>query len=399
MTDLGLVWAQLRLRPLRTALSVLLLALAVAMLVFLLLVQSQVTRALTRDAEGIDAVVGAKGSPLQLILSALYHVDIPTGNVPLTALARLREHKLVAQAIPVSLGDNHAGFRIVGTEPALLAHYGARLTQGTMWQDKLQVVAGAQAAQAAGLTIGSTFYGVHGLAPGGFVHEDAQYRVVGVLAPSGTVLDRLLLTDLASVWYTHEGEARDPVERRILEAEREVTAILLRYASPLAAAVLPRQINADPKLMAAVPANEVARLFAVLGVGIDTARTLAGVLLVSALLALFVALTGALEERRYDIAVLRLLGASRGRVAWLMLLEAWLLAAAALLLGVALAMAGVALVAAWLAQARSMALSPLIWPPEAALVVVLALVVATLAAAWPAWRAARMDLHRTLAQA
>jgi putative ABC transport system permease protein len=260
------------------------------------------------------------------------------------------------------------------------------------------VVAGAQAARSIGLAVGSRFLGTHGLAAGGFVHEDAEYRVVGVLAPTGTVLDRLLLTDVESVWFTHEGEAADPAERRILEAEREVTAILLRYASPLAAAVLPRQINAEPGLMAAVPAQEVARLFAVLGVGIDTARALAAVLLVSALLALFVALTGALEERRYDIAILRLLGASRVRVALLLLLESWVLAAAAIAVGTALALGGVAVVASWLAQARSLPLSPLAWPAGATGVLALAWAAASLAALWPAWRAARMDLHQTLAQ-
>lgn len=398
MTDLALIWAQLKLRPLRTLLSVLLLALGVATLVFLLLVQSQLTRALARDAQGVDAVVGAKGSPLQLILSAVYHIDVPTGNVPLVTVEQLRANRLVASAIPISMGDNHQGFRIIGTEPALVEHYGARLATGRLFQDKLEVVAGAQAAHSAQLRVGSTFHGTHGLAAGGFAHEDAEYRVVGVLAPTGTVLDRLLLTDLASVWYTHEGEAADDAERKILEAEREVTAVLVRYAAPMAAAILPRQINAEPRLQAAVPANEVARLFAVMGAAIDTLRAFAGLLLASSLLALFVALMNALDERRYDIAVLRLLGASPARVALWMLLEAWLLAAAAVLLGLLIALAAVTVVAQWLAQARSFAISPLDWPPEVGVVVVLALAVATLAAAVPAWRASRMNLHTTLAQ-
>jgi putative ABC transport system permease protein len=119
---------------------------------------------------------------------------------------------------------------------------------------------------------------------------------------------------------------------------------------------------------------------------------------VSALLALFVALTGALEERRYDIAILRLLGASRVRVALLLLLESWVLAAAAIAVGTALALGGVAVVASWLAQARSLPLSPLAWPAGATGVLALAWAAASLAALWPAWRAARMDLHQTLAQ-
>jgi putative ABC transport system permease protein len=398
MNALRYVLAQLARRPLQTALSILLLALGVATLVFVLLVQSQLVRGLTRDAQGVDLVVGAKGSPLQLILSAVYHVDVPTGNVPLAAVEQVRANRLVKSAIPVSLGDNFRGFRIVGSEPALIAHYGGQLASGTLWQGRQQAVIGADVARATGLGVGQAFFGAHGLSPDGPVHDDAEYRVVGVLAPSGTVLDRLVLADLESIWFVHEGEAADPEERRMLQAEREVTAILVQYAAPLAAAIVPRQINAEPKLMAAVPANEVARLFAVVGVGIDTMRAFAAVLLVSALLALFVALMNALEERRYDIAILRLLGASRARVAWLMLLEAWLLAAAAVLLGVALAVAAVAVLGQALAQARSFPVSPFDWPPEVAVVLALAWAVATAAALLPAWRASRMQVHDALAQ-
>ena len=139
--------------------------------------------------------------------------------------------------------------------------------------------------------------------------------------PTGTVLDRLVITDKASIWSAHEGEPATADERAILEAEREVTALLVRYASPLAAAIVPRQVNAESRLMAAAPASELARLFAVVGVGINTMRVFAGVLIASSLLALFVTLYNALEERRYDIAIMRLLGASRGRIVWLMLLK------------------------------------------------------------------------------
>ncbi len=398
MSALSYIVAQLRRRPLQTLLSVLLLALGVATLVFVLLVQSQLARGLTRDAQGVDLVVGAKGSPLQLILSAVYHVDVPTGNVPLASLATLRANRLVASAIPVSLGDNYRGFRLVGTEPALIEHYGGRLAQGALWQERQQAVIGAEVARVTGLTVGQPFFGAHGLSADGPVHDDTEYRVVGVLAPTGTVLDRLLLTDLQSVWFVHEGEATDPDERRILEAEREVTAILVRYASPMAAALLPRQINADPKLQAAVPAAEVARLFAVVGAGIDTMRAFAAILLACALLAMFVALMNALEERRYDLAILRLLGASRARVMLLLFLEAWLLALAAVLLGVLMAMGAVAVVAGWLAQTRSFPLSPFDWPLEALLVVVAAFAVATAAVLLPAWRAGRMQVHQALAQ-
>lgn len=398
MNALRLTWAQLTRRPLSTLLVVVLLGLGVATLLVLTSARAQLADQLTRDARGVDVVVGAKGSPLQLILATLYHVDVPQGNVPLSTLQSLRANKLVARALPLSLGDSYRGYRLVGTEPALLDHYGAQLARGERWAAPLQAVVGATAARATGLDLGSRFFGTHGLASDGFAHEDVEYQVVGVLAPTGTVLDRLILTDLASVWLAHEGVVTDETDRAVLAAEREVTAILVQYASPLAAALLPRQINADARTQAAVPANELARLFAVVGVAVDVMRALAGLMVASSLLVLFVALMNALEERRYDFAVLRLLGASRGRVAGLLLLEAWVLAVAAILLGVAAAYGVLAVLARWLAQARSFVLVP-----EALLVAgwwvpLLALVVAAAAACWPMWRVSRMALHQALAE-
>jgi putative ABC transport system permease protein len=392
-----IVLAQLARRPSQTVLAVLLLALGVATLTFVILVQGQLSRQLARDAQGIDLVVGAKGSPLQLILSALYHVDVPTGNVPLAAIEQLRANRLVAQVIPVSLGDNFRGFRIVGTEPSLLEHYGARLQSGAAWSAPMQAVIGAEVARVTGLVAGGELKGTHGLAQGGAVHDDARYDVVGVLVRTGTVLDRLVLTDKESVWRVHEGEPADDEERRVLEEEREVTALLVRYASPMAAAIVPRQVNAESRLMAASPANELARLFAVVGVGIDTMRAFGAILIASSLLALFVTLYNALEERRYDIAIMRLLGASRGRVALLLLLESWLLSLLGLLLGFAVGLAAVAAVGRWLAESRAFAVSPGVLPPELVWIVIVALAVATAAAAIPAWRASRMDVARTLA--
>lgn len=397
MNSIALVLAQMKRRPLQTALSVLLLALAVATTVFVLLLHAQLARQITRDVQGIDVVVGAKGSPLQLILSAVYHVDVPTGNVPLATVERLRANRLVKKVIPLALGDNVQGFRIVGAEPALIEHYGGRLASGAIWSERMQAVVGADVAARAHLAVGSRFFGAHGLAGGGPLHEDAEYRVVGVLEPTGTVLDRLALTDLSSIWYAHEGEA-EADEKEVLESEREVTALLVQYASPLAAALLPRQINAEPNLMAAVPASELARLFAVVGVGIETLRVFAAVFFGAALLAIFVGLMNALEERRYDIAVLRMLGASRGRVAALLLVEAWLLALIALVVGVGAGTAALQLVGGWMQRSRSFAVSPWAWSPEAIGALAIALAVATVAALVPAWRASRMDVHSTLAE-
>jgi len=170
VTTLGLVVAQLRRRPLQTVLGVALLALGIATLVFVVLAQSQLTRQLERDARNIDLVVGAKGSPLQLVLSAVYQVDVPTGNVPLATVDLLRGNRLVSQAIPLAMGDSYRGFRIVGTEPAFLELHEAALASGRMWSAPMQAVIGSEVARETGLATGAEFFGTHGIAEGGAVH-------------------------------------------------------------------------------------------------------------------------------------------------------------------------------------------------------------------------------------
>ena len=212
MNVLGLAWAYARRRPLATVLNVALLAVGVATITLVILLSRELEDRLAREAAGIDLVVGAKGSPLQIVLAGIYHADVPPGNVPLAAVEALARRPLVRQVIPLALGDSFRGFRIVGTEPAFVAHYGASLAQGRGWTAPMEAVLGSEVARASGLAVGASFAGAHGLAEGGGDHAEVRYRVVGVLAPAGRVIDRLVLTGIDSVWEVHEhhrGEA-DP---------------------------------------------------------------------------------------------------------------------------------------------------------------------------------------------
>ena len=270
-------------RPLTALLNLLLLSLGLASITFVLLVSAQLDQAFERDLAGIDAVVGAKGSPMQLILSGVFHIDVPPGNVPLADVQALAANPQVAQVIPLSLGDSYRGFRIVGTTPDYIAHYGARLAAGTAWAAPLQAVAGAQAAREAALAPGVRFAGSHGLGGGGHAHGDTPYTVAGVLAPCGCVLDRLILTATESVWQVHEkATAVDEEDRKALEAEREVTMALIRYRSPLAAVTFPRFVNTTTDMQAAAPAVEITRLLRMVGVGTDVLRGFGAVLLAAA---------------------------------------------------------------------------------------------------------------------
>jgi putative ABC transport system permease protein len=397
MTTLSLAWRYLWSRPLGAALNLLLLSLGLASITFLLLLGHQLGRAFDRDLAGIDLVVGAKGSPLQLILSGVLHLDVPTGNVPLQAVQALEQNPLVASVIPISLGDSFQGFRIVGTSHAYPAHYQASLAQGSLWQAPMQAVLGASAARALGLQVGGSFVGSHGLGAGGHTHGDLPYTVTGILAPTGSVLDRLILTDTASVWKVHESAtALDADDQKILEQERELTLALLRYRSPLAAVSLPRFINSTTEMQAAAPALEISRLLRMLGVGTEVLQALAGVLLLTAALSVFLALWSAVRERRADLALLRMLGAPPRRVAALLLSEALWLGLLAAVLSVALGQGLLALLGHLLALDQSLLIGGLVWPPALLWVPALALSVSLVAALLPTLGAYRVSVQELL---
>ena len=392
MKTLSLSWRYLWARPLASALNLLLLGLGLAAITLVLLVRTQLDRAFERDLAGIDAVVGAKGSPLQLILSGVFHIDVPPGNIPLREAQALARDVRVAQLIPLSLGDSYRGYRIVGTTHDYPSHYGAQLAQGRWWAQPLEAVLGAQVARAAGLQVGMQFAGAHGLGEGGSAHEGQPYTVSGVLAPCACVLDRLVLTATESVWLLHEHEQADDAEsRRVLEEEREITLALLRYRSPLAAVTFPRYVNEATGLQAAAPALEITRLLRLVGVGTDVLRGFAAVLLLSAGLSVFIALWGALRERRADLALLRLLGAPPRRLAGLLLCEALWLAGLATVLGLAAGHGLTALLGWMLEQDRSLPLSGAVWLAQELWVPALALTVAALAALLPVWAAYRSE--------
>lgn len=392
MKTLSLSWRYLWARPLASALNLLLLSLGLAAITLVLLVRTQLDRAFERDLAGIDAVVGAKGSPLQLILSGVFHIDVPPGNIPLREAQALARDVRVAQLIPLSLGDSYRGYRIVGTTHDYPSHYGAQLAQGRWWAQPLEAVLGAQVARAAGLQVGMQFAGAHGLGEGGSAHEGQPYTVSGVLAPCACVLDRLVLTATESVWLLHEHEQADDAEsRRVLEEEREITLALLRYRSPLAAVTFPRYVNEATGLQAAAPALEITRLLRLVGVGTDVLRGFAAVLLLSAGLSVFIALWGALRERRADLALLRLLGAPPRRLAGLLLCEALWLAGLATVLGLAAGHGLTALLGWMLEQDRSLPLSGAVWLAQELWVPALALTVAAMAALLPVWAAYRSE--------
>lgn len=348
MNAAKLVGAFIRRKPLTWAFHALALALGVSVITALVALNSGLENRFSRDLADINLVVGAKGSPMQLILSSVFQLDAPTGNIPLGVYQGLTENMLVKRAVPISLGDNVAGFRIIGTTPQYGQIYQAQLREGRWWTAPMEAVIGSRAEAALGYKLGQTFVGDHGLAPGGETHKDSPYKVVGILKPTGAVIDGAVLTDTASVWKVHEkenaehaaalavGQALDPNDVDRSPAGRQVTAVLVTYRSAMGALMLPRMITAQPNLQAAVPAVETARLTELLGTGADVLRGFGIGLLALSALGFFVALFAAVSQRHKELALLRALGARPLQLFALIALEGLALGVIGGVIGIAL---------------------------------------------------------------
>ena len=194
-------------------LSLVLFALGVGLISLLLILNKQLQDQFEKNLAGINLVVGAKGSPLQLILSSMYHIDSPTGNIPIKSAKALMnpKHPLIDQAIPLSMGDSHQGYRIIGSTYDLVNLYEGKVGDGKLWAKDMEVTIGATVADKLGLKLGANFYSSHGLIiDDNLVHDDAPaFKVAGIFQPTGSVLDQLILTNTQSIWKVHDSHEHE----------------------------------------------------------------------------------------------------------------------------------------------------------------------------------------------
>lgn len=406
--NLGIVvWSYLKARPLNTVLNVLLLSLGIAVMVVLLLFGRQLEEKIQSNAKGIDLVVGAKGSPLQLILCTIFHIDFPTGNINLAEAEKIAKHRLVKKAIPMALGDSYQAYRIIGTNRSYTDLYNAELQQGEWFEKELEVVLGANVATLTKFAIGTKFESAHGLSAGGHAHEEHQFVVVGMLKSTGTVLDNLILTSVESVWKVHDlpvEAAGDSVRKSVLvpsiaagDTTKELTSLLLQYRSPMGALQLPRYVNQQSSLQAASPAFETARLFTILGTGVDALMILAYVLIVISALSIFIALYNSLKERRFDLAVMRTMGATRIKLVFTILAEGVSLTVLGSLAGLVLGHGVVWMMAHVIEEIEKTGITGLIIYREEWIILAGSLLLGVFCSLLPAWQAYRTDISKVLA--
>ena len=346
-------------KPLTTFLSILLMALGIAIISLLLLAGKQIEEKFSRNVAGIDMVVGAKGSPLQLILASIYQIDSPTGNISMDEANRLTRSPLVKSTIPLSMGDSYQGYRIVGSNEKYLEHFQAEFEIGKVFSQAMEMVVGSKVAKNLGLKVGDAFSSQHGFDGEGEAHKEKQFKVVGILKMTNSVLDALMITPLESVWAVHDEHHETEVGKgvnalKLLEEEqpqtdqehhheensKEITSLLVKFRNPAMGMMMARSINQNSTLQTATPAIEINRLFALLGVGVDALKWIALVIIIVSGLSVFVSLYNSLKERKYEMALMLSMGASRTKLFLLLLLEGLIISIIGFIIGIFLSRIG-----------------------------------------------------------
>lgn len=415
MNLLKLSWKNLVNKPLAMTLSVVLFALGVGLISILFLLENQLQRNFEKNLAGIDLVIGAKGSPLQLILSSMYHIDAPTGNISLGEIRPFLNprHPLIAEAVPLSMGDSYRGYRILGTTPDILPWYEAEVAEGKIWERNFEVTIGASVARDLGLQIGDEFSSSHGFIDDeDFAHDEMAFEVVGILAPTGSVIDQLILCTTQSFWLVH-GHAADAdstghdhgdmrvVPKPLLEEgdEEEITSLLIKFKGRNFQALnMQRSINENTDLQAATPAIEINRLFSLMDSGEQALRILAVVIIFVSGLSIFISLFSSLKDRKYELALMRVMGATPNTLFLLIVLEGLLLAVIGYVVGMVLSHGGMQVFAGVLQETYRYSFSGLEFLREEGYLLVGALLIGIVAALLPARQAARTDISDTLAK-
>ena len=348
-------------KPLSSLLSLALLVFGIGIISLLLQLNSLIKTQMDNNLKGIDMVVGAKGSPLQLILSAVYHIDSPTGNISIEDAKKIKNNRMVGSSIDLLYGDNYKGYRIVGTDDEFLDLYDAKIKDGRKWEDPFEVVVGSKIHSKFDLKLDDELMSSHGLRETGEAHADQLFKIVGLLEPSNSVIDQLIVTSPESIWdlhaeHDHSGDEHDDEHDHEHDDEHdhehddehdhehddeEITAMLIKFQNPMNIIQFPRQINEETNLQAAVPSYEISRLFKLFGFGIETLTYLAYLIIIVSAFSLFINLFNSMRDRKYEMALIRTLGSSRRQLSFMIIFESLILTTVGFLLGLLVSRLGV----------------------------------------------------------
>ena len=405
-------------KPLNSILSLALLILGIGIISLLLQLNSLIKTQMDNNLKGIDMVVGAKGSPLQLILSAVYHIDSPTGNISVEDAEEIKNNRMVGSSIDLLYGDNYKGYRIVGTEDKFLDLYNAKIKDGKKWNAPFEVVVGAKIYSKLNINLNDELISSHGLRETGEAHVNQPFKVVGLLEPSNSVVDQLIITSPQSIWDLHDEHDHDDEDHEEHDNEdhdehehdhddedhdehehgdKEITAMLIKFKSPMNIIQFPRQINENTNLQAAVPSYEISRLFKLFGFGIETLTYLAYLIILVSGFSLFINLFNSMRERKYEMALIRTLGASRSQLSVMVIFESLILTISGFLLGLLVSRLGVMFVSSLMEESLNYSLSSLYILNEEFWLLGLSILIGLISSLIPAIQVYKMNISEILA--
>ncbi len=355
MPILSLAWKSLLNRRGTALLTVLSIGLSVALLVGVERLRTETRASFANTISGTDLIVGARTGPVQLLLYAVFRIGHATNNISWESYLDIAAHPRVAWSIPISLGDSHRGYPVLGTVSAYFEHYrygrgrALVLAEGAPFSDLYDAVLGADVAKALGYGSGDSIVIAHGASDVAFArHDDHPFRVAGILAPTGTPVDRTVHVSLEGIEAIHVGwEGGAPLPGRVVDADaaramdlapKAITAALVGLTSRISTFQVQRFVNdyRQEPLMAILPGVALAELWGLIAVGERALLLVSGFVVVVGLFGLLTALLTSLGERRREMAILRSVGARPGHVFALILGEALALTLLGILVGLGL---------------------------------------------------------------
>lgn len=299
------------------------------------------------------------------------------------------------EVIPLSMGDNYQGTRIIGTSQRYLKHFNAEMQQGITFENDLEVVIGYNVAKEQNLKIGDQFESTHGYDKEAEEHHEKKYTVKGILKYNNSVIDNLILCNLSSIWALHEHEEEHESESA---HEKEVTCALVKFRNPLGLITVPRQINQNTVMQAALPAIEINRLFKLMGIGIDALKYLALAIIIISGISVFITLYNALKERKYELALMLSMGGKRATLFLMLLLEGIFLSLTGWFLGIFMSKGGLLFASGMLNKAYHYSFEQNLIQKEEIYLLVAALLVGIFASIIPAIGIYKINITKTLAK-
>lgn len=409
---LRIALASLANRRFTALLTVFAIALSVCLLLAVERVRTEARASFASTISGTDLIVGARSGSVNLLLYSVFRIGNATNNIRWDSFETLARHPQVKWAIPLSMGDSHRGYRVLGTDTGYFDHYRygrgqpLQLAQGKPFADLFEVVLGAEVADALNYQLGEQIVLAHGVATVSLSqHDDKPFRVVGILARTGTPVDRTLHISLAGMEALHadwqngmpaRGNAKVSAEqaRDMHLKPKAITAVLLGLKSKVATFTVQRQVNeyrGEP-LLAILPGVALQELWSLMGTAEKALFVVSLFVVLTGLIGMLTAILTSLNERRREMAILRSVGARPWHIAGLLVLEALALALAGAALGLALLYGGIAASQGWVQAQYGMYL-PLALPSAYEWSLLGAILgAALLMGGVPAWRAYRQSL-------